>query len=198
MVKNVSDYVDDVQKKFPFLTKVEINKIITYGLKKYATANKMHADVLLQNLIDEPMTAFCGRLGVDALQHYRRFIVKNRMRERCLFKFRKEKWDGYYYIGLTDEQQKNLKKRGKTVYFKNVYLTKLRKELYHLPFVKHLWRVPMIEDLGWRFFKEDFKTDNACYIGENQYANYHQCFLGRFNNRHTPTSSNEPVPDERS
>lgn len=103
MVKNVSDYVDDVQKKFPFLTKVEINKIITYGLKKYATANKMHADVLLQNLIDEPMTAFCGRLGVDALQHYRRFIVKNRMRERCLFKFRKEKWDGYYYIGLTDE-----------------------------------------------------------------------------------------------
>ena len=64
--------------------------------------------------------------------------------------------------------------------------------------MKHLWRVPMIEDLGWRFFKEDFKTDNACYIGENQYANYHQCFLGRFNNRHTPTSSNEPVPDERS
>lgn len=193
MVKEVKDYVEDVQKKFPFLTQSEINKILTYGLKKYATANKMHADVLLQNVIDEPMTAFCGRLGFDSLKHYFRFLVKSRMRERCLFKFRKEKWDGYYYIGLTDNQQRQVKKRGKTTTFKRVYLTKLKKELFHIPFIKHIWRVPMIEDLGWRFFKEEFKSDNAYYIGENQYAKYHQCFLGGSNNGQTPADNGESM-----
>ena len=100
------------------------------------------------------------------------------MRERVLFYLKKEKWDGYYYIGLDDESHKALSK-GKIKVFKNVYLTKLKKELYHIPFVKHIWKVPMIDDLGWKFFREELKTDQAEYIGENQYEKYHKCFLKR-------------------
>lgn len=35
MVKAVADYVDIVQKKYPYLSKSEINKILTFGLKMY-------------------------------------------------------------------------------------------------------------------------------------------------------------------
>ena len=178
MVTEVKDYVSKVQEKYPFLTQSEINKIITFGLKQYAWVNKMHADVLICYRQDDPMTAHCGPLGYDSLKHYHRFILKNRMRERVLFYLKKEKWDGYYYIGLDDESHKALSK-GKIKVFKNVYLTKLKKELYHIPFVKHIWKVPMIDDLGWKFFRKELKTDQAEYIGENQYEKYHKCFLKR-------------------
>lgn len=178
MVTEIGNYVEKIQERYPYLTKDEIKKILAYGLRQYAWVNKMHADVLICYKRDDPMVAHCGPLGSDSLKHYHRFIVKNRMRERVLYYLKKEKWDGYYYIGLTEEEQKNLKK-GKIKTFKNVYLTKLKKELYHIPFVKHIWKVPMIDDLGWRFFREEFKTDQAEYIGENQYEKYHKCFLKR-------------------
>jgi hypothetical protein len=47
MVKEVKNYVDIVQERYPFLSKSQINKILTYGLKMYHYANSMHADVLV-------------------------------------------------------------------------------------------------------------------------------------------------------
>lgn len=189
MVKEVKDYIEKIQERYPFLTQSEISKIISYGLQKYAWVNKRHADVAIYYRKD-PMIIHCGPLGSNALIHYYRFLQKNRMKERCLFYLKKQEWDGYYYIGLREEEQKELTKRGRNVHFKNVYLTKLKKELYHIPSVKHIWRVPSKGDLGWRFFREEYITDQAQYIGKNHYEKYHQCFLGRFKEGST-SSSNE-------
>ena len=179
MVKQVADYIDQVQEKFPILSKSELNKIITYGLKMYAYVNQRHCDVLIKNLEDEPMIAHCGTLGYDSIKHYYRWITKWRMKARMISQLKQEKWDGYYYIGLTEAQNKEIKKRAGKVTFRNVYLTKLIKELYHTPYIDHIWRVPWVEDCGWKFFVEKLKTDKAEYIGKNQYAKYHQCFLER-------------------
>ena len=179
MVKEVKDYVDKVQEEFPIFTKQEITKILSYGLKQYAWVNKMHADVLLMINGKQKSIAHCGMLGYDSLKHYWRFLTKNRMKERALFKLRHEEWDGYYYIGLTQEQHEGLKKHKKYITFKNVFLTKLKKELYHLPFVKHIWRIPYLDDCGWRFFKTTVKSDKAEYLGNNKYERYHKYLLGR-------------------
>ena len=74
-------------------------------------------------------------------------MTKWRMKERVLWKLKRKQWDGYYYIGLNDEQHEEFKKKKK--YFYNVYLTKIEKELYHNKLIKHIWRVPWIEDCGW-------------------------------------------------
>ncbi len=187
MIREVKHYVKAVQDKFPILSKSEINKIITYGLKQYAYVNRMHCDVKVHNLTDEPLMMHCGRLGADVLKHYQRWIVKWRMKERMLYKLRQEEWDGYYYIGLTDKgQEENVSKNGKYTTFTDVYLTKLKKELYHLKYIKHIWRIPYPMDCGWKFHVDKLKTEHAEYLGENQYEKYHQCFLGRFKNG--PTS----------
>ena len=182
MVKEVRDYVDIVQQRYQWLSKSQINKILTYGLKMYHYANSMHADVLICYRHDDPMTIHCGPLGFDSLKHYYRFMMKSRMRERVLYRMRKEKWDGYYYIGLTEEQNQNVKKKGKVFKFTDVYLTKVKKELFHAPYIKHIWRVPYPMDCGWKFFVKELKSEHAEYLGENQYEKYHQCFLGRTNN----------------
>lgn len=176
MVVEVSHYVDKVQEKFPFLTKSEINKILTFGLKRYALVNKMHGDVLLYTKDEDPYTAHCGQLGTDVLRHYFRWMTKWRMKERILFKLRKETWDGYYYIGLTDDEHKAIKNKTKRI-FRNVYLTKLKRELYHNKLVKHIWKIAWPMDCGWKFFVEKCDGSKADYVGENQYAKYHQCFL---------------------
>ncbi|MDO4465461.1 MAG: hypothetical protein Q4C49_00425 [Bacillota bacterium] len=188
MVVEVADYVDRVQEKFPFLTKSEINKILTYGLKRYAWVNKMHGDVLLYTRTENPYTAHCGQLGTDKLKHYFRWMTKWRMKERILFKLRREKWDGYYYIGLDDVQHNKIKNR-KVRTFHNVYLTKIKKELYHNKLITHIWKVPWTSDCGWKFYVKKLRTDKAEYIGENKYAEYHQCFLGG-NHDGSPSTDN--------
>ena len=180
MVKEVKDYVHEVQKKFPFLTESELNKIMTYGLKRYAWVNKMHCDVLMCNRVGEALNAFCGYLTTDTFKHYLNWVTKSRLKERVLWRLRRKKWDGYYYIGLDDSDHAKLLKQHKVKHFKNAYLTKIKKELYHNKIVTHIWRVPWASDCGWKFFVEKLDTPNAEYVGPNQYEKYHDCFLGKF------------------
>jgi hypothetical protein len=137
----------------------------------------MHCDVLLKNRLQENITMHCGNLGYDTLKHYLLWMTKWRMKERILYKFKKMQWDGYYYIGLTQDEHDKIMKSNKIRHFRNVYFTKIKKELYHNKIVKHIWRVPYLEDCGWKFFVDKYDTDQAEYIGENKYELYHTCFL---------------------
>lgn len=182
MVKEVKDYVDAVQKEFPYFTKSEINHILTFGLKCLTYVNKMRCDVLFKDTRKYKYIAYIGSLTKNTFKHYLNWVTKWRMKERVLFYLRKDQWDGYYYIGLNDEQHNEImKQKGKTKHFKNIYLTLIEKELYHNKLVTHIWRVPFLTKCGFKFFLEKFNSDKAEYRGENQYAKYHKCFLGRYN-----------------
>ena len=54
------------------------------------------------------MTAFLGTLRVNALDQWKTWVTGWRMKERIMFKLKKKKWDGYYYIGLTDAQHEQI------------------------------------------------------------------------------------------
>lgn len=177
-IKNVSNYVEQVQQQFPILSKSELIKIIQFGLKRYAYANRNHCDVLLCNRTKSPINAFCGRLTIDTLKHYKQWHVKWRMKERLLSHLKKEQWDGYYYIGVDQKTHDELlKQKGKFKHFGNVYLVKIKKEFRHERWCKHIWRVPFPIDCGWKFFREDYKSDKAEYVEENDYSKYHTAFL---------------------
>lgn len=182
MQKDVRDYIPQIQQKFPMFTWTEIYNILSYGLKIYSWVNKMRCDVLLCHRSDDVMTMFQGMLGYDTLKHYKRWMMKWRMKERILYTLKQKKWDGYYYIGLYDWQHAEIKKQHKRKTFRNVYFTKIKNELHHAKYVKYIWRVPFPTDCGWKFFIESFSSDKAEFVEENNYEKYHQCFLGRYNN----------------
>ena len=178
MVKEYEDYVDKVQEQFPFLSKSAIKKILNIGLKRLSWVNTQHGAVIFKNNVEEVMTAFLGTLRVNALDQWKTWVTGWRMKERIMFKLKKKKWDGYYYIGLTDAQHEQIMRQsGKSKHFKKIYPTKLKAELHHLKWVTHIWKIPWVEDCGWKFYLEKLKTDKAEYIGENYYVDYHQCFL---------------------
>ena len=196
MVKTVDDYIDAVQEKFPFMCKDDIKTILEFGLSRYLKANRLHADVLLKNRTDENMLIHCGRLGADALKQWFIWHVKWRMKERVLYQFKGKEWDGYYYIGLNEErQQAVMRQKSKVKTFKDVYLVKIKDELKHEKYVKHIWRIPYPMDCGWKFFVDKVSSDKAEYLGESNYEDYHQCFLGRANNGYASTNNEEQSVD---
>ena len=119
-------------------------------------------------------------LGYDTFKFYLRWVTKFRLKERIMFRLKRKQWDGYYYIGLDEKDHNIINKQGKKKHFKNIYLTKIKKELYHNKIVKHIWRVPWPTDCGWKFFLEKLNTDQAEYIGENLFELYHDCFQGKY------------------
>lgn len=178
--KQVNDYVDVVQEKFPFLTKSEINKILTHGMKMYSFANTMRADVLfLNNAKDNHYIIHTGRLGYDSYIHYFRWIYKWRMKERVMWRLTKQKWDGCYYIGLNDEQHAKIVKQRKKKIFTKVFPTKILKELYHNKLITHIWQIPYPIDCGFKFFAEKLISLDAKYIGKNKFDKYHKCFKNK-------------------
>lgn len=183
MIKTVDSYLGDVQKQFPYIPKDDIKTILEFGLSRYLKANRLHGDVLLRNQVEDNMLIHCGNLGFDTLTHWYRWRTKWRMKERILSKFRGEKWDGYYYIGLNDDDNEVIQRQSKKKTFTKVYLVKIKKELHHERWCKHIWRIPWPIDCGWKFFVDKVSSDKAEYVESNNYEDYHQCFLGRYNNR---------------
>ena len=184
--RNIKDYLKPVQEKFPFLSKEEIEKILDYGMRSYVRAMKMYCDVNLHRTNGVDQGIYCMDHYRDGLKRFNNWVSKWRMKERYLFKMRKQKWDGYYYIGITYKNDEHVQIKGNKVTFRKVFFTKLAKELRHQKFIKTIWRVPALFDGGWKFFVEEYTTDKAEFVGKNNYEKYHQCFLGGFNNRFTP------------
>jgi hypothetical protein len=78
-------------------------------------------------------------LGCDRLTHFWRWVNKWRRKERLFYKLKGKKWDGYYYMGLTEEtHRKLLSQNGKRKVLENTYLLLLKDELKHLKWVKHI------------------------------------------------------------
>lgn len=185
-VKNIKSYLSAVQKKFPYLSKEEIEKILDYGMRSYVRAMKMYCDVNLHRTNGKDQGIYCMDYHMDRLKIFQYWVSKWRMKERYLFKMRKQKWDGYYYIGITYKNDEHVQIKGDKVTFRKVYFTKLAKELRHQKFIKTIWRIPAMFDGGWKFFVEEYTTDKAEFVGKNDYEKYHQCFLGRFNHGYAP------------
>lgn len=181
MVKEVKDYVQKVQEKYPYLTDAQISKILIFGLRRYAWAIRMHCDIQLSNRIDDVMSIYTNYSREDRLKNFRIWLTKYRMKERAIYRMKKKIWDGYYYIGLNQEDHDIIKKQGKLKHFKHIYMTKVKRELFHYKIVKHIWRVPWPIDCGWKFFLEKYDTKHAEYVGPNRFDLYQDCYNNKYN-----------------
>lgn len=183
--RKLKDYIKRVQQKFPIFTQEDLYTILHYGLVMYAYANRQHCDVIFYKKSDEEsISLITGMLGCDTLTHFWRWVNKWRMKERLFYKLKGKIWDGYYYIGLTEEaHQKLLLQKGKKKIIENIHGLLVKDELKHLKWVKHIWRIPWPMYHGWKFWIKSHKSDKFEYVGKNNYESYHQCFLGKFNNK---------------
>lgn len=168
-ITNVNDYVDSVQEKFPGVKKSDIKRILRYLFKQIYLINVYGGDVCLKN---KNLWTYFGHLTKNSLKHFDNYRVKQMIKIKILNKRLQIPWDGYYYFALTENQQQfvNSQKKSKGrpkkhINYGNILMYKLL-EVCELgtPNGQYFYRVPSITFLGNCLYKENYSTDKAEFI----------------------------------
>ena len=167
MIKYIDDYIDNISKKYPKVSKITIKKILEYGFTIFYLLNNKGADIEIHN---SNYTAYCGKLFIDNNKRSIYNNIKYRIKLRLLYKFNKNKYDGYYYIGLDDiiwntYKNKILSNRKFKISLDNIKLFKIKEECTLNKDKNHFIKVYYPIDAGWVFYKDKLIIQNYKYIG---------------------------------
>lgn len=164
--KQYTDYLEQLQYKFPLVDPKDIKRILRFFLKSLYLSCTYGGDVFMK---DKDLWCYIGHLRKNSLIHYNYYIQKLCKKLRVLYKRKKIQWDGYYYFALSNDQYKNYlsqkKSRGRPrKYFKygTVMLYKIKGECELRNYnKKYIFRVPYNLSLGLTLLIRDFKSDRA-------------------------------------
>lgn len=165
-LKTIQDYYDQICEMYPTVPKKDIKRILQFGWKSFYLHNSYGGDVLISQ---QNFWCYCGQLMNDSLKYFAYYKSKIRVKLRVLYKRKKIQWDGYYYFALTKkqyEQYLNSKnKRGrprKNFQFDKIFLYKIFDECNIMQYNRvAIFRIPLIEDIGFVYYKEKIITDKA-------------------------------------
>lgn len=149
MITHVDDYIDKVQKKFPWIPHELIKKVAEFGLKKFHYLTKKGIDI---KLIWDTYSIQCGR--GPYLNRFYYYSIRQRL--RAIYAYRLEKFDGYYYMALKPEEVKKYRTRkgrnGGYHVIENVHLYKIKEEVLSTgKYWTQAFRIKWPEDRGWHF-----------------------------------------------
>lgn len=165
-LKRVSDYYQELYDLYPDVPKNDIKRILNYGWKSLYLHNANGGDVLIK---DNDLWCYIGRLEKDSLKHFNYYVKKLIIKLRTVYTRKRIPWDGYYYFALTDPQYENFlsqhnargRKRKKFCYGNQVLYRILEECKINEHSKKYIFRVPVISDVGYRMYKENFTSSEA-------------------------------------
>lgn len=170
-IKTCKDYYEEMYKLFPDVPKNDIKKILSLGWKTLYLYNSMGADVVIK---DKNFWSYIGYLKSDSLEYFKYYVKKLATKFRILYKRFRIKWDGYYYFAVyphqyekIKNQQKSKGRKRKYFTFENILLYQIldecKIEQYAAPYI---FKVSLPVNHGFKFFREQLKTDSAELIIE--------------------------------
>ena len=162
MVKELDSYIESISKKYPYIPKKELQRVIEYGFNTYFLLTKKGADIQIQN---SKYNAYCGKLFLDNLKRILYNNVKMRIKLRLKYKYAQEIYDGNYYFGLNESEWENYQsqiksKRRNKITFYNIKLYKIKEECFLDKSKKYFFILNYPIDVGWTFIKDIIKTRN--------------------------------------
>lgn len=172
-IKEVKDYVDDVQKKFPEVSKKDIERILKFGFRVLHLHESYGGDILLKSKEIPNFFFLLGRMTFSNIKHFQYYVKKMITRIRVIFNKSKPIYNGYYYFALTEKQyqerimdkQSPLGKKKKKFEYGPVMLYKIEKECLVSEFNSaYVFRIPIITDLGYKVFKRSLITTKAEFL----------------------------------
>lgn len=170
-IRRVDDYIDKVAEKYDKIPKDVLKKVIDFGLKAYFRVNSMGGDVLLKSPY---FTAYTGKFfhpdRVYDFGMYRKtkMMIKNRIQ----YVRKKNKYDGYYYFGMTEKMYNQYKehfktgRRHKKVRFERLFLYKLFSEVFDTTPFTRFFKIEIPEEKGFKEWVENLETSKFEYIGK--------------------------------
>ena len=101
MVKELDDYLDILENKYPHIPRKELKKVLEYGFHKFYLLNKVGGDIQIRN---NKFTAYCGKMFLDNLKRYVYNYRKSKIKLHLCYNYAQEVYNGIYYFGLDDDE----------------------------------------------------------------------------------------------
>lgn len=167
MVKEIDDYLDTLEEKYPHITRDELKKVLEYGFYTFYMLNKKGGDIQIRN---PKYVSYCGKMFLDGHKRSLYNSHKERVKLRMKYEYAKETYNGVYYFGLTDEEWELYKskilskKHNKKITFKDLKLYKIKEECFLGKDRRYFFALNYPIDVGWFFIKEKITTSNFKYI----------------------------------
>jgi hypothetical protein len=176
MLKEVKDYLPELQEKFPYLCKKDIKLAVEYGWRMLYWYTLYGCDSLI-TMPRENFWCYFGYLTSDSLRHFTYYIKRLCKKIRILYHHKKPEWNGYYYFGLNEEEYSDLKKTKTQVGRKRVHFTFGKKVSYKIldeAKIRYSWSRCIIGykypvDMKDSFYTEVTKCDNPEIILEREH-----------------------------
>lgn len=173
MVKELDDYLDALENKYPHISRQELKRVLEHGFYTFYMLSKKGADIQVHN---EKYTAYCGKMFID---NYKRALynnVKTRIKLRLKHKYAQEIYNGVYYFGLTEAewefyQTQITSKRRAKIKFRNLKLYKIQEECFLDKSRTHFFKLYYPIDVGWTFLESEITTRNFEYIAYRDVKN---------------------------
>lgn len=160
----IQDYIPKLKELYPDLKEEDIKRIIEYGWRMIYVANIAGCDTLVMSQ-KHKFWFYIGTLKKDSIEHYNYYKTKLLRKIRFLYYRLKPKWEGYYYLGLTEEEaQPLIKKKGrKRIHYsfnnKLVFKDKDSSTLYYSTY-PYIIRYKGLVDVGFKKYYETLNIDN--------------------------------------
>lgn len=169
VIKDLDDYLDVMQEKYPSVKREELKKVIQHGFLTLHAMTRKGIDIVSGNW---RYSAYFGKKFQNKELGAKYYVLKMRTKLRATYKFAEEIFDGRYYFGLTDAQWDAYKTfvldhkgRRKKFTFHDLRLYKIREECFLETSKKHFFTLYYPIDHGWQFFKNEITTRNFEYLG---------------------------------
>lgn len=167
MLKSVNDYLPDLIAQFPTVPPEDVKRAVEYGWRMLYYYNLRGCDTLISST-KYRYWFYCGQLTRDSIKHYNYYRRMLRRKLRVLYFKKVTEWDGYYYIGLTEEEYASVIKSttGRGRKKKNfTFYNKLGMKVFDEAKVFYSWskyivRFRYITDMGYTFFKDKMKCND--------------------------------------
>lgn len=143
-------YYEQVQKRFPFLSIKQIDKIVKYGLRSFFMVNHHGGDVLLKS---NYYTAYVGKLYNKPELFWQYYKIKWAIKLRIKYARQHRKFNGKYYFTMSKDFYE-------TNYLPQCNKTGRRRKKFHFDYLRiyKIFEESAIQG-GDYIFELDYPTD---------------------------------------
>ena len=160
-----------IHDQFNELSYSEVKKLVLHGFRRMHSAIKTGCAVSVAIYKYQPNCIFhIGKLTGDPEEQIKIFDRKRARKLRKISAWKREEYDGYYYIGLNSERMEEWVENNKTsrviVKFNNIVARKLKEEFYYKAKNLYLFKFKVPKFKGWFFWKEQIKIRDLEFVGK--------------------------------
>ena len=166
----IHDIIHLIYDRFPELTNKEIRDIIKFGIRRMHAAIRFGCALTFNTTKYGNCYVYIGKMSWERRKQIEEYILRKDRKLRKIDQWKKEPYQGYYYIGITGEIFDNWVKENKysksIVKFKKVTIKKIMEELYYKYPIVYIFRIRVKKYKGWSHWCEKIDGRETVYMGK--------------------------------